>query len=380
MRIALALGGTDWGRSGIGTYVRAVLPHLARRVAGEGGSIAVIGSPRELEAYRAVLDGASLVEVPRLCDEPAVGAAWYLARAGSAAARARADVLLLPAANRRMTVASPVPTVAVVHDLAQLEIARKYDPLRMAYLRHVILRALRSADELVAVSRATRDAVVAALGPRERDVRVVPNGVDADRFVPAGPGDARVELARRETGIDGPYVLYAARLEDPGKNHLRLVRAFARSSVRETHVLALAGGDWGARERITDEIAAAGVRDRVRLLGYVADDVLAGLVAGADAVAMVGMHEGFGLPALEALAAGRPVLASTTGALPEVVGDFGVPCDPTDEGSIRRALERVVRDEAWRARIATDGPRWARAHGWDATAAGLLEACHAALA
>ena len=375
MRIAFALGGTDWGRSGIGIYVRSVLPHLERRVLSEGGELVVIGSPTELEAYAPELNGAERCEIPRLLDAPAASAGWYLAWAGRAAAAAKADVLLLPAANRRTTLRSPVPTVAVVHDLAQLAVEKKYDPLRMAYLRHVVVRALRSAQRLVAVSGATRDDMVRALGVRASDVRVVPNGVDASRFVPATPGDERVARARDATGIDGPYVLYAARLEHPGKNHVRLVRAFAQSSLRDTHVLALAGGDWGAQERIEEEIARAGVRDRVKLLGYVADEVLHGLVAGADAVAMVGLREGFGLPALEALAAARPVLASSTGALPEVVGDLGILCDPLDERSIGEALERAVHDEPHRARIVREGPAYAARHGWDRTADGLFEAC-----
>lgn len=378
MRIAFALGGTDWGRSGIGIYVRSVVPHLARKVTESGGSFVAIGSPSELLAYDGELNGADRAVAPAACDGPALSAAWYLTWAGRAAARADADVLLLPAANRRTTVASPVPTVAVVHDLAQLKVAKKYDALRMAYLRHVVLRALRSAGRLVAVSRATRDDLVSALGIDARDVKVVLNGVDAERFVPAGPDDARVASARRASGLEGPYVLYAARLEHPGKNHVRLVRAFAESAVRHTHLLALAGGDWGARERIVEEIAQHGLQDRVRLLGYVADDVLEGLLAGADAVAMVGLHEGFGLPALEALAAGRPVLASSTGALPEVVGDLGALCDPLDHRAIAAALDKVVLDDAWRRKIAEEGPRYAAQHGWDRTADGLFEACEEA--
>ena len=379
MKVAFALGGTDWGRSGIGIYVRSVLPHLERRVEAEGGQLVVIGSPSELEAYAPELNGAARREVPRVLDSPAVSAAYYLGWAGRAAAAAKADVLLLPAANRRTTLLSPVPTVAVVHDLAQLAVDGKYDPLRMAYLRHVVVHALRSARRLVAVSRATRDDMVRALGVHADDVRVVPNGVDTSRFAPAAEGDERVAKARRATGIDGPYVLYAARLEHPGKNHVRLVRAFARSALRDTHVLALAGGDWGARERIEQEIARAGVRARVKLLGYVDDDVLGGLVAGADAVAMVGLREGFGLPALEALAAARPVLVADAGALPEVVGELGVLCDPLDEESIRAGLERVVGDRDHRARVEREGPLYASRRGWDRTADGLFDACVEAL-
>src|SRR5262249_24718766 len=128
----------------------------------------------------------------------------------------------------------------------------------------------------------------------------------------------------------------------PGKNHLHLLRAFAASPARASHVLALAGSDWGALGRIQNEIARLGLEREVRVLGYVPDELVSGLVAGADAVMMVGLYEGFGLPALEALAAGRPVVASRTGALPAVVGDLAALCDPLDERSIADALDRAL--------------------------------------
>lgn len=378
MRLAVALGGTDRGMSGIGVYVRSVLPHLAARLAADGGALIALGTQADLDAY--ALDGMERATLSALYDSPSANALVHLLSVGSEARRAGADVLLLPAANRRMTLLSPVPTVAVVHDLAQLKVARKYDPLRMVYVNHVLTRTLRSARELVAVSRATRDDMAEALRLPADRIRVVPNGVDFNRFSPAAEGgDARVERARAHAGLTGPYVLYAARLEHPGKNHLRLLRAFARSRARDTHVLALAGKDWGAEGLIRAEIEALGLGSRVRLLGFVPDEVLPGLVAGADAVVMVGLHEGFGLPALEALSAGRSLVASSSGALPEVVGSLAASCDPLDEGSIKEALERALGDEGLRARVRLEGPTWARRFGWDATADGLYEACVAAL-
>jgi glycosyltransferase involved in cell wall biosynthesis len=110
----------------------------------------------------------------------------------------------------------------------------------------------------------------------------------------------------------------------------------------------------------------------------VPDEVLPKLLAGANSVAMVGLREGFGLPALEALATGRPVFASNTGALPEVVGDLGALCDPFSEDSIREALDRTVGDQDLRARVVSEGPASARERGWGATAQKLVEICLAA--
>ncbi len=380
MRVAVALGGTDRGRSGIGTYARAILPRLARRLTEARGSLVAMGTAADLDAYADVLDGADRYTVADLFAAPGPNALWHLYRSGAAAARTGADVLLLPAANRRTTARAPLPTVAVVHDLAQLHVARKYDPLRMAYLRYAVVGALRTADRLVAVSSATRDDLVQALGRHAPPVDVVENGVEHERFTPPGDEpDPRVAAARAEVRLEGPYVLYTSRLEHPGKNHVRLVTAFARSTLRHSHVLALAGGNWGGREAIEAEIARHGLGDWVRLLGYVSDAILPGLVAGADLVLMVGLREGFGLPALEALSAGRPVCVSRTGALPEVVGPLGILCDPFDEASIAAGLEQGIGDTAHRARCADEGPGWAAARSWDRTAEGLLTACEQVL-
>jgi glycosyltransferase involved in cell wall biosynthesis len=373
VKLAVALGGTDHGQSGIGNYVRAILPHLVAKLAASGGRLVALGTPRELTVYGAELAGADVVSLPAAIDSPLPSAVFHLSVVGRAARAAGADVLLLPAANRRAPLVAPLPTVAVVHDLAQLHVSGKYDALRMVYLRHVLLRALRHADRLVAVSAATqRDVTTALAGAR---VDVIPNGVDASRFAPPSEGDARVAAARATHGLDGRYLVYLARLEHPGKNHLRLLRAFAASQARETTTLVLAGKDWGARARIEEERARLGLEQRVRLLGFVPDAEVPGLVAGAEVVIQVGLHEGFGLPALEALSAGRALVASTTGALPEVTGGLAAMADPLDEGSIARALDRALQDVRLRERAAREGPVWARHFGWENTASGLFEAC-----
>jgi glycosyltransferase involved in cell wall biosynthesis len=380
MRLAVALGGTDLGRSGIGVCVRAVVPRLLQRVEASGGALIALGTREELRAYDHALSSAERVTVGALWRPAWRNALWHLMAAGDAAARAGAEVLLLPAANRRATARCPIPVVAVVHDLAQLHVPGKYDALRTAYLRGLVGWALGSADELVAVSEATRRDLARALGRSAAAARVVPNGVDVERFTPTPSDDPRRRAAHARCGLDRPYLLYLARLEHPGKNHLRLLRAFARSQASASHRLVLAGADWGALQLLTGELARLALRDRVLLPGYVPDDLVPALVAGADGVLMMGVREGFGLPALEALAAGRPLAIARTGALPEVAGHLAATCDPLDEASIAAAIDRLVDDRALRERAAREGPGHARARSWDATADGLLAACRAASA
>lgn len=380
LHVAFALGGTDLGRSGIGTYIREVLPPLIAQLEREGSVLTAFGHPSELEAYGTALAGARRHVAPVTATRAGVNALWHLTSAAAFSRRLGADVLLLPAANRRVIARSGIASVAVVHDLAQLRVRDKYDRLRMFYFRHVLLRALRTPTRLVAVSEATRADVLDAVGVPANRVDVVYNGVNPRVFAAAQSDATRIAQARRELGLEArPYLLYPARLEHPGKNHLRLLRAFAQSGLAGTHTLALSGGDWGALPQIQNDIRALQLDAHVRLLGFVPAEQLAALVAGADAVLMLGLHEGFGLPALEALSAGRPVCVANTGALPEVVGPLGVRCDPFQESAIAEGLRRAIVDEPVRARCKTEGPAWAAQFTWTRTAAGLVTACRAAV-
>jgi glycosyltransferase involved in cell wall biosynthesis len=374
MRIAFTLGGTDDGRSGLGSYVKAVLPALSTTARRNGDELVALGSAHEIAAYAPALGNVETRLTPRLLTRPGANALWYLMASGLAAQGAAADVVLYPAANRRAGAVNPIPSVAVVHDLGQLHVPEKYDPLRMAYIRG-LLRVLRRATRLVAISQATQRDLVSALGVERDQIDVVLNGVDTGRFAPVSSRSPRLERARESLGIQGPYLLYPARLEHPAKNHLRLVEAFAKCGLQATHELVLMGGDWGARERILEAARVHCVASRVRLTGFVDDELVPEVTAGADAVVLLGLREGFGLPALEALATGRPVCASNTGALPEIVGNLAALCDPYSVDSIANALERVVLDQELRRRCASEGPAHAKAFGWGRTAEGLHRAC-----
>jgi len=151
--------------------------------------------------------------------------------------------------------------------------------------------------------------------------------------------------------------------------------AYAASAARTSHLLVLVGADWGADGLIRAEIQRLGLGDCVRLLGYVDAELLPALISGAEAVIAVGLCEGFGLPALEALAAGRPVVAARAGALPEVVGELGILCDPLDPMDMALALARAASDVAFAARVRREGPAHARQRSWERTCEGLLAVC-----
>jgi glycosyltransferase involved in cell wall biosynthesis len=373
VRLAVTLGGTDWGRSGLGTYTRALLPRLEQELSEAGDSLVAIGTHKDFEAYADVLGDTECSVVPGYTNHPALSAAWYLTRAGAHARAVGADVLLLPAANRRAALYPGLPTVGVIHDLAQFNIPGKYDGLRTRYVQYLLPKAFAAMNALVAVSHATQADVARVLSCPPEHIHVVANGVDTQRFTPRA--EVQVAGARARLGLEGPYLLYPSRLEHPGKNHLRLLSAYAASSARDSHQLVLVGADWGAEGLIRAELERLGLGARVRLLGYVEAELLPVLISGAAAVIAVGLCEGFGLPALEALSAGIPVVAARAGALPEVVGELGILCDPFDTGDMALALARAASDEAFAARVREEGPAYARLRGWERTCQGLLAVC-----
>jgi glycosyltransferase involved in cell wall biosynthesis len=178
--------------------------------------------------------------------------------------------------------------------------------------------------------------------------------------------------------LEGPFVLAVGRIE-PRKNLVRLVRAFsrARKTLSGGVRLAIAGQEDFRSRDVFDE-AARQPEGSIVFLGAVPDEDLPALYSLAEAVAYPSLAEGFGIPVLEAMACGTPVLASPRGALPEVGGDAVLWAEPEDEEDLARGLERILTDSGLRQRLRAAGPPRARLFDWDETAKRTLEAYHQA--
>ena len=265
--------------------------------------------------------------------------------------------------------------VATIHDLMPLTHADQYPELYVAQFHRTVSRIARDADAIIAVSEHTKDTIVERLGVAPDRIVVVSHGVD-ETFRPAPT--AAVAHLRARLGLARPYILFVGTAE-PRKNLLRLVDAFALMchGGRKDLDLVIAGkAAWGSTS-LRARIAAHGLESQVRLLGYIAGADLPALYSGASVFVLPSLAEGFGIPLLEAMACGVPVVASNTTALPEVYGDAAFGFDPTSTEALAAALERVLNDEVLRADLVGRGFKRAARFSWEEAARktlGVLEA------
>jgi glycosyltransferase involved in cell wall biosynthesis len=238
--------------------------------------------------------------------------------------------------------------------------------------------AARCADLIMTVSETARRDLLAWFRLSEHRVRVMTEGPDpvfSPR--PLGPYSDSV-LARYGVDPHNRFLLYVGGLS-PHKNLPRLIDAFARSGLSRDGTSLVLVGDMGDVfhthvPALREVVARTGMGERVVFTGFVPDDNLAYLYSRTDALVQPSLMEGFGLPPVEAMACGKPVVSSTAGSLPEVVGDAGLYFEPTDVAAMAGALRRIVDDPGLRVTLATRASERARRYTWEAAAATLLDA------
>lgn len=347
--------------TGVGGYVAGLAAGLQRRAAHDY----VLVSTPERDGVGAASYGGMPLAVLDWPRRP-VQAAWTLTGRPRIAKVAGAPVELLHVLVPSTPVPSRAPLVVTIHDLAPLVVPDCFTRLDRRLLTRAVRHAARHAAAIVTVSEYTRREVIELLGIAPGRVTAVHHGPPGDVAPPLAGASA---LPPSPVADGRPYLLFVGELT-PRKEPERLVAAFGAVAARHPDWrLVLTGSPGLASAAVARRIAALGLGDRVVVAGHLPRPAVLAALGGAGALVLPSRHEGFGLPTLEAMAAGTALVVSDAGALPEVVGDAAIVVPARDTDALAAALDRVMRDPSLRDELVDAGRQRLRFFSWERAAA-----------
>jgi glycosyltransferase involved in cell wall biosynthesis len=372
LRLSLDVSAVPADPAGAGQYTLGLAGALAERT---DVQLTLVSRSEDAERWERLAPNAS-VEAVAPAHRP-VRLAWE--QTGLPRRLRKLPVEVHHGPHYTMPEASKLPRVVTIHDLTYFDHPEWHRRSRVPFFRRAIRVAARHAEALVCVSARTAERL-SEICPASGPVHVVPHGVDHQRFRPQEAESGADEAALVGLGINAPYVAFVGTLE-PRKDVRTLVRAFDRMCAAHGDLsLVVAGGiGWGTGA-VDRAIAEVRHPERIVRPGYVADAVVPALLRQAAAVAYPSLEEGFGLPALEALACGAPLVTTTGSAMQEVVQGAAVLVTPGDVDGLAGALDLLVRRDDGLSARRTRGLAVAARHNWAASAAGHLTAYRAAIA
>ena len=351
---------------GIGTYIRSLLHAMAAIDASD--DYVLVALPGDVELFSSLPPNfqTTVYRRPDSYKFNHLAFPWFLRRLAP-------NLVHIPL--NQVPLFMMEPYVVTMHDMSRL-LFETGSGLRMDARRILLRRGLLRAQRIIAVSETTRRDVRDALGIPEDRIRVVYNAPNPDFFLPATAERARI-LERYQ--IDYPFLLYAGNIR-PQKNIPRLVEAFAVARerlsrhpiYRDLHLIVI-GDEISLYPSVRRAVVQTRVEKAVRFLGFVPFDALRVFFENAALFVFPSLYEGFGLPPLEAMATGTPVVASNVSSLPEVLGDAALLVNPENVFEIARAIQEGLLDEDLRVELIAKGKAQAARYSWDRTAREVLE-------
>jgi glycosyltransferase involved in cell wall biosynthesis len=356
---------------GVGTYIRNVVRTLARL--DHDSKYFLIGSPDKVAECGALPPNFVTVELAG-GDDTFKGNLAFRA----IVRRLECDLVHIPHLfwiPRGLS----CPYVLTVHDLLDhMYGSRNASSLRRNLHFHLTRRVLRKSARVIAVSQFTKNEIEKLLAIPDKRIEVVHNAID-ERFLHGHATDSDRDLIAQRYQVNNPFILYAGAIR-PHKNVVRIIEAFSalKSELQKEQQyldlkLIIIGDDLSSHPRLRRTVVRGGVQNDVRFLGFVPIDVLRIFYDVAKIFVFPSLYEGFGLPPLEAMAHGTPVVTSNTSSLPEVAGGAALLVNPENVFEIRRGLQRVLLDAALRERMKQRGYEQAKRFSWTTSVSRILE-------
>src|SRR5579863_6731424 len=372
MRIAIDYTAATRQAAGIGNYVRSLVDAMLAQDASNQYTLLTSGRPPHERPFPTAQNarGRSLIIPDRY-----LNILWYRWRLPVSATffTGQIDIyhgpdFVLPPLNGHTR------KIVTVHDLAFIEHPEYAVPQLAAYLKKVVPEAVAAADVVAAISHTTRQTLIDYFHTPPEKITVIPNGIRS--YFRRVTDPLLLEATRYKFGLKSPLVLGVG-TQEPRKNHLGIIKAFQKatntgSKQHRPATLALAGGSGWLYEETRQAVAELKLDKKVRFLGHVSDLDLMLLYSLADVFVFPSFYEGFGVPPLEAMACGAPVIPSNTSSLPEVVGDAALLVDPHDINEIARAITRVLEHPPLQEELRQKGYKQAARYTWQNSARKML--------
>ncbi len=347
----------DEGKSGLADYTVSVVREFAK-----DNQVDLLIYPSDAEIFPLKSENIRFRLVPEWLKPPFLSCVWHLWFLPIVLHAKRYEAILFPAGHRRIVSHFPPQSVITFHDLTPYYVPQRYNRKRMFYFKYVIPHYLLRAPVIMAISENTKNDLIRHFNLPPEKITVNYNGYNPEIL----KTDITETELRAKFKIERPYLFYNARIEHPVKNHIHLIRAFELlpEEMRAQYDLVFCGPDSSGCEVVYDYIKESPVSENIHFLGEVRPPWLGALYKYALIYVFPSLHEGFGIPLLEAMASGLPVVCSNRSALPEIGGDAVVTFDPEVHADIAVKIISVLNNPELRERMSQRGKQRAKAFSW----------------